>query len=291
MKNVLVKLQEYISDASTAEKNLVNYLLTHPEEAIGSSVQSLARTTYCSASTVMRLCWRLGFSGYKELQASLIQDVALAKENAMGKMENLSRGDSLEQIVEKVTYKNMISLENTRKLVDIEVMGKCVDLLETCNTLYLFGIGSSLLVARDAYLKFLRINKKCFVSDDWHAQLLQAKNICSFDVAIIISYSGLTEEMLTCARTVKQNGAPIITITRSNNSPLAKLADYNLRVASSEVLVRTGAMSSRISQLNIIDILYVAYINRNYEEKMNQLKKTYISKAGADDGTNTGNNE
>ena len=281
MKNVLVKLQEYIMDAPTAEKDLVNFLLSNPEEAIGCSVKSLAQRTYCSPSTVMRLCWKMGFSGYKELQKSLIQDVAIEKENAMGKMEELNKGDTLEQIVEKVTYKNMISLDNTRKLVDIDILGKCIDLLIQCDTMYLFGIGSSLLVARDAYLKFLRINKACCISDDWHAQLLQARNIKSNDLAIIISYSGFTEEMLTCARNIKKNQAPIIAITRSDESPLAKLSDLNLCVASSEVRIRTGAMSSRISQLNIIDILYVAYINRNYDESFSQLKRTYIKKVGA----------
>jgi RpiR family transcriptional regulator, murPQ operon repressor len=291
MKNILVKLQEYIMDASTAEKDLVNFLLSRPEEAIGCSVQLLAQKTYCSPSTIMRLCWKLGFSGYKELQKSLIQDVALEKENALGKMEDINPGDSLEQMVEKVTYKNMISLDNTRKLVDLDVLAKAINLLIQCDTLYLFGIGSSLLIARDAYLKFLRINKACCISDDWHAQLLQAKNIKPNDLAIIISYSGFTEEMLTCARNIKKNGAPIIAITRSDESPLAKLSDLNLRVASSEVLIRTGAMSSRISQLNIIDILYVSYINRNYDESISQLKRTYISKLGTNSGTDADKSE
>jgi DNA-binding MurR/RpiR family transcriptional regulator len=291
MKNILVKLQEYIMDASTAEKDLVNFLLSHPEEAIGCSVQLLAQKTYCSPSTIMRLCWKLGFSGYKELQKSLIQDVAIEKENALGKMEDINPGDTLEQMVEKVTYKNMISLDNTRKLVDLDILAKAIDLLIQCDTLYLFGIGSSLLIARDAYLKFLRINKRCCISDDWHAQLLQAKNIKPNDLAIMISYSGFTEEMLTCARNIKKNGAPIVAITRSDESPLAKLSDLNLRVASSEVLIRTGAMSSRISQLNIIDILYVAYINRNYDESINQLKRTYISKAGTNGSTDANESE
>ena len=273
MKNVLVKLHEYIPDASTAEKDLVNYLLTHTEQAIGCSVQVLAQRTFCSPSTVMRLCRKMGFSGYKELQNSLIQDVALEKANALGKMEELNQEDSLEKIIEKVTYKNMISLDNTRKMIEVDTLDRCIDLIKECDTMYLFGIGSSLLVARDAYLKFLRINKNCCVSDDWHAQLLQARNIHPSDLAVIISYSGCTDEMLTCARNVKMNGAPIIAITRSNITPLARLADYNLRVASSEVLERTGAMSSRISQLNIIDILYVAFINQDYEKKINLLKK------------------
>ena len=151
-------------------------------------------------------------------------------------------------------------------------------LLDSCKTIYMFGLGSSLLVAHDAYLKFLRINKSCMVSDDWHSQLLQAMNINKDDLAFIISYSGGTEEMLRCAREIKKRGAPILALTRSDASPLAKLADINLCVASSELLIRTGAMSSRISQLNVIDIIYMAYINQSYDTSMRQLKRTSIHK-------------
>ena len=43
-------------------------------------------------------------------------------------------------------------------------------------------------------------------------------------------------------------------------------------------LFRSAAMSSRISQLNIIDILYTAYANRQYEYSLKQLRKTHIKK-------------
>lgn len=39
-----------------------------------------------------------------------------------------------------------------------------------------------------------------------------------------------------------------------------------------------GRMSSRISQLNIIDILYTAYINRNYDACVKKFADNYIEK-------------
>ena len=69
----------------------------------------------------------------------------------------------------KVTYKNVVSLDNTRKLVDLDILNQCVELLDRSQTVYLFGLGSSLLVARDMYLKLLRVNKPCVICDDWHA--------------------------------------------------------------------------------------------------------------------------
>lgn len=278
MKSVLVRLQEYGTKASGAEKGVVRFLAEKPEEAVTCSIHQLAERTFTSSSTIIRLCRKMGFEGYKELHKSLLYELAVRKESSRQREKEIKREDSLEDIVNKVTYKNIVSLEDTKKLLDLEVLKRCVELLDRSGNVCLFGMGSSLLVAKDAHLKLLRVNKNCSLSDDWHAQLLQARNMTCQDLAIIISYSGLTVEMMTCAEAVKANGAPIITITRFEDTPLSRIADYNLSVAATELIFRSGAMSSRISQLNLIDILYTAYINTRYEESMTQFNKTHIDK-------------
>ena len=101
-------------------------------------------------------------------------------------------------------------------------------------------------MAHDTYLKFLRLDKPCIINDDWHAQLLSARNSIPQDVAIVFSYSGQTVEMIQCMETLKQNGTPIIAITRYSPSQVAELADYKLYIAANESLFRNGAMSSRL---------------------------------------------
>ena len=61
---------------------------------------------------------------------------------------------------------------------------------------------------------------------------------------------------------------------------LLLLADHVLYVAANESLFRNGAMSSRLSQLNVMDILYTAYASRNHEDTMRRLTKTHIYKPG-----------
>lgn len=278
MKSVLVRLQEYLPQASGAEKGIVKYIMEDPEKAAGCSIHELSALTFTSGSTIVRLCRKLDFKGFKEFQKSLLVEVALRRESRRQEEKEIGRQDSLEDIVTKVTYKNIVSLEDTRKLMDIPTLKTCVKLLSRCGTVNLFGMGSSLLVARDLHLKMLRVDKNCHLCDDWHAQLLQARNITKEDLAIIISYSGLTEEMITCAEAVRANGAPVIAVTRFEHSPLAQLADYTLPVAATELIFRSGAMSSRISQLNVIDILYTAYVHENYEACMEQFRKTHIVK-------------
>ena len=93
--------------------------------------------------------------------------------------------------------------------------------------------------------------------------------------------------MITCAREARLREAPVITISRFEQSPLVRLADYNLSVAATELIFRSGAMSSRISQLNMIDILYTAYVHKRYDECMEQFRKTHIAKSEGPDETKT----
>ncbi|MGN1389282.1 MAG: MurR/RpiR family transcriptional regulator, partial [Bulleidia sp.] len=87
-----------------------------------------------------------------------------------------------------------------------------------------------------------------------------------------------TSEMITCAEAMKENKTPILAITRPVKSPISDLADLKLYTTSSESLFRTAAMASRISSMNIIDILYTAFANLNYDHSLRQLRKTHIEK-------------
>ena len=148
----------------------------------------------------------------------------------------------------------------------------------------LFGMGASLLVAHDLQLKLMRLDIDCQMSHDLHSQLLSASNLRAGDLAIVVSYSGMTEDVLRCARVARQSGATIVSITRGSfASPLVDLSDVVLGVAATELVVRSGAMSSRIAQLNVVDVLFTTYLSRNYEKSMERLSSNWIKK-GASDG-------
>ena len=77
--------------------------------------------------------------------------------------------------------------------------------------------------------------------------------------------------MIQCMEALKENGVPIIAVTRYSPSRVAELADYKLYIAANESLFRNGAMSSRIAQLNVVDILYTAYASLHYEDTLRAL--------------------
>lgn len=279
MRGVRLRLEEYRQVASTSEHEIIDFVLDHPRKAAGKSLKELADESGTSPSTVQRLCRKLGCSGYREFQEALVYEVALSGRSKDVALGGVLSGDSTQTVIEKVTSRNISSLELTSQLLDDATVDEAVALMMGSDRICLFGVGASLLVAHDLELKLLRLDVPCLLCDDLHSQLLYAKNMHAGDLAIAVSYSGLTTEVLNCVRTARSNGAKVVSITRGSfDSPLAHMSDCVLGVAATELLVRSGAMSSRIAQLNVVDVLFAAYVNKNYQKSIKRISTNFISK-------------
>lgn len=278
MQNVLLRLREIQPSLSSTERQIARFILTNPDETTTLTIRELAQKTFSSPSSVVRICRAIGFQGYKDLRHALTLELATLGEHGSHKEQDITPQDSLQEIVDKVTQKNIQCLRDTQRLFLPDELEQCVELVEKARMVLLFGIGSSLCVAKDTYLKFLRLDKPCVVNEDWHSQLLQARNATPKDVGIVFSYSGQTYEMIQCIKEMKGSGTPVIAVTRYYPSEVAQMADHVLYVAANESLFRNGAMSSRLSQLNVMDILYTAYASRHHEDTIRRLTKTHISK-------------
>ena len=220
MKSALLRLREAREAISPTEREIADYLLQHPEDVIDLSIHELAKRTFSSPSTIIRMCHRIGFEGFKEFRKAITIQMAIRRQNKEAEQKEITRSDSLEDIVEKITYKNIMSLEDTKNLLDTETLEKCVELVRGARMVLLFGMGASLCAAKDAYLKFLRLNKPCVINEDWHSQLLQARNTSREDLGIVISYSGSTVEVIECMKAMRENHTPIIAITLFRSWPI-----------------------------------------------------------------------
>ena len=65
-------LQEKLSEG---EKTLAAYILVHGMEIAKYSTRSLAEVTYTSPPTVLRLCKKLGFSGFDDFKQNFMREL------------------------------------------------------------------------------------------------------------------------------------------------------------------------------------------------------------------------
>lgn len=278
MNNVFIRLKSYYPSATTSEKSIIDYITRNPDEVIKDNIRSLSDKTFTSPATIFRFCKKVGFDGYNDLKSSLIYELAINNSSKNELTKTISLETSVKDLITIISTKNQQAILNTSKLMDENLLIRAVEMIENHQKINLYGMGSSLLVAMDMKQKFQRVNKILSLDQDWHMQFLNAKNSDKDTLSIIFSYSGETSEMIKCSNVLSEKNSKIISVTGFLNSSVAKKSDLLLQVAPIENIIRTGALGSRMAQLNIVDLIYSTYILRNYEDSIQTISKNFIDK-------------
>lgn len=268
-------LKEMIDSLSPKERQIAQFIIDYPDEVVEMSIDELAKVCRASVSSVVRLCKNLGYSGFKELCRMLSGDLAAASSAIT--YQNIRPGDSATSVFRNICLSNMKAIENTLMMMDEKAVEQAVNMLCRAQRIDFYGMGQSNLVALDAHNKFLRTGKMVVANADFHVQLLSATSLKKGDVAVLISYSGETYDILSLAEQIKHTGCDIITITSYGKNTLSEYATVRLHSLSTETYIRSGAMSSRIAQMTVIDALYSAVCSAMYEEVKPYLDKTRLA--------------
>jgi len=262
-----------LDQITPSERKVAEFIIKDPHSVVSLSVAELSKCSGGSQAAIIRLCKSMGVKGFKELMLQIAGD--LQEDNQFHGYQDIRPGDSVATIVNNVSNNNIQSIRDTLKIIDIDKVTEAIEAIHHADRLYFYGIGASNLIAQDAQQKFMRINKTSISSMDPHLQLTSAVTLTKRDVAVGISYSGETEHVIASLRNAKQNGAVTISISKYGTTTLSSLADIPLYTSSTENEIRSGAMASRITQLNIIDILYLGVASRSYKKSVKYLEKSH----------------
>lgn len=268
--NLLQYIKQNYGKLTDREKLIADYLLVENSEIIDMSAKEIAEETNTSAPTVVRFAKKLGFSSLNEMKINI--SISSKEKNSSREFEYLDKDLSTKSIVNGVKTSIHSIIDETVDLIDEEQLDKAINLLKNAKTIYIYSVGVSGLVGLDFYYKLSRINKRCVAHTDTHLQLTSSVLMEKEDVAVVISYSGETKETLLCAKNAKEKNIPVIAITKASiDNKLDYFSDILLHVPYVEKSLREGAMSSRISQLAIIDMLFLGMARNNIKDMEEKL--------------------
>lgn len=242
-----------------AEAQVAAVVLAEPDWALEASTSRLAQAAGVSPASVVRFCRALGLKGCRELRAELARDLSrrsIEMERSSVAEGTISLDDTLEQMISKIAFHEARTIEDTARSVDPEELEAVASAISIAPRTVLFGVGSSGLVADDLSQKLERIGRVCQHHNDTHVQLVHAALCGQACVAVGISFSGNTQEVVEALTAARAHGATTVAMTGVPQSPVAQLSDHVLVTPARETQVRAGAMSSRMSQLAVIDFLF-----------------------------------
>lgn len=274
MNRTVLKIKVLYNDMGKSEKRVADWIMKNSTEILPLSITELAERSNSSEATIVRFSKRLGFSGYQELKLSIARDADNKVIN-----ENITGNDTCFEIFEKVCNDIYTSLEKTKKSLSEDAMSRAAESLEKAGKIVVFGLGNSASVATDCAHKLLRAGCLAYPYTDNHMQAIAASHVKNGDVAIGISHSGSSKDIVEALKIAKEHGGTALAITSRGKSPIVKSADITLFTDADETKYSILALNSRIAQLAIIDALYfhIAY-KKDARSSIEETERALMSK-------------
>lgn len=254
-----------------AEGAVADFVLANGDRVMHMSVSEAARDVGVGEATVIRFCRALGYRGYQEFKLRLAQDLV---EPVAFIHENITFSDTPAEIATKVFQTNLRAVEDTKRALDPAMVEVAALAIGSARRVDIYGVGYSYFSALDAKLKFARFGLTADAFGDPHLQVMSAVSLRQGDVAIGISHSGSTRDVVDALVPARKAGATTVAITNFSPSPITRSADVVLLTASPESVLGGEVLTSRIAQLCVLDVLSVAVAIQMGEGVLSLIERT-----------------
>ena len=273
---LIVHISGLLPSLSPAEQRVGRLVVADPADAARRTITDLATGAQTSEATVIRFCRSVGMEGYPQLRIRLAAEAARRIEPPDARVVggDIPPGADMAQIIATISFNDARAVEETAEQLDPAICDQVVDAIVGAGRVDIYGAGASGFVASDFQQKLHRIGRPAFYWPDVHTALSSAALLGRGDVAVGISHTGTTADVVEILELARSRGAQTVALTNFPRSPITDVADHVLTTAARETTYRSGAMASRLAQLTVVDCLFVGVAARNRARTRRALEVT-----------------
>ena len=255
---------------SKTEREIVDYIIDQGMNIEKMSANEIARNTFTSAPLLVRIAKKLGYSGFNEFKSAYLKELAyMLEETDVDASIPFLLSDDLMTISKNIALLEKETIQDTEQLNHHDELQHAISLLEKTKKIDVYGVLDNILLAKHFQTLMMDIGKDVQVIDQVTGQKRSACLADETHCAIIISYSGQTEEMLEVAEIYYKRQIPFISITCMAENSLSRLADAHLYLSSREMLhIKIGDFASTTSLKYLFDVLYAGIFSKNYKKNL-----------------------
>ena len=234
---IIPLIESYYHTFTPLERTIADFFIHNTEEQDFSS-RNISGLLYVSEASLSRFAQKCGFHGYREFIYEYKQNL-LNKSNA---------------------------------LLDKAQITRITNLLVSKSRVYVYGRGSSGLVAQEMKLRFMRIGLNIEAVTDSHIMKVNSVILDENCLVIGISVSGQTDDIISSLKAAHQHGAYTLLMTARQDKSYQDFCDETLIFASMEHLEYGNIISPQFPILLVLDVLYAHYlqIDRSKKEALHE---------------------
>lgn len=247
---------------SKTYKQISVYLTQNPNDVAVQSVNSIAERCDIHASSFVRFAQALGFKGFKELQLLFQRRLATAAPGFEARTKALeaelhAREDRSESsFLRDLVVKDIASLHSLLEDISPDDLSAAANLLYGAETIYLVGQLRSAPVVELSRYMLTMLGKRCVLLDPGGGLATHmARTMTPRDVLFAVSFRFYANEVVSIVDEAGAKGVPIVAISDSTLSPLAKSAKILFAVPERDhIFSRSLAAPMCLSQALVVAV-------------------------------------
>jgi DNA-binding MurR/RpiR family transcriptional regulator len=221
------------ADLPPQQRAIADYLLEHLQRVPFLSIPDLARRTGASEATVVRFAQRIGFSGFSELKAALVELLQTRLASASdGGQEELCEG-----MLDTVAALEISNIERTIETVDRSVFATVAEAVFAAQHTYTFGMGVSAHLADLAAYTLTQAGVRATaLSTRFTSPREQTVFLLPTDLLIVFSFQPYSKQSIQLVADAAERGTAAVAICDRLTAPAAATARWSLAVKSDNTM-------------------------------------------------------
>lgn len=247
-------------------KQVASYVIENPNDIALETLSVIAKRCDVQPSTIVRFAKVFGYKGASEMQR-LFRDEILTTAPSPSYSERVrqfrERSDEVDwlsphNVMQDFVESNIIALEHLRDVVRKTDLDKSIELMHDAHNVYLAGVRRAFPVAAYLAYSLSHVEKRAFLLDGVAGMTSeQSWMLGPEDVVIAVSFRPYANDTVAVAERAAANGAPLIAISDSRLSPIAKDAAVCFEIKDAEVRqFRSLTASMCLAQTLVISYAY-----------------------------------
>jgi RpiR family transcriptional regulator, carbohydrate utilization regulator len=272
IRDIVYQIRSCRDTLSATERKVADAILDDIAMAAGATVDQLAGKAGVSIATISRFARSVGCDDTRDLKMKLAQASAVGT-------RFLDRNTPAE---ESTFYARIYAdIESTLRahlpLYTEPLFEQAMEIVRGARMTYVFGMGgASAVLAQEMQSRLVRLGYPVAAYSDAVLLRMVAATLDERDAVIMLSASGLTPEILSGARIVKQYRARIVALTDAT-APLAELADVVIPVRTDETDFIYKPSASRYAMMLAIDLLATELAMARQDETRDRLRRIKLA--------------
>lgn len=271
-------ISDNLEHLTNKQKIIAQYLINNSDKIGFMSLKEISEEINVSEVTILNFCKNIGIDSFTELK-KLFQELITRQFDVPIKVKS-----SLKEIKNSYdAYNNTIKLQrfNHERIIKDNSIGDLEEISQVISKtkkVYICGQGMSEVIAEylNSRLKLINIDSRIVKVGDIISASLDFSRATEEDCFILISFPKYSHNVIGLSRYLIENNYTFISITDSDESPIAKGSKYILRCNSSS-LVFLNFISATTCLIEILLVMISFNMRDNlmmYLEKLEQIRSS-----------------